>query len=166
MPTGKSHVPVAPSCVHVQLSELQEPSRFCARLQLLLSWLTPAHFTAHLQGQTNLPFQPLTRASLTSLTSTLMLLVSVGHLYQKIHHVLILHSTLWWSGRLWEGEHGAPSPGQHCSRYRLLWDCLPSALSTSESPDLPHWCHISSLTCHPPAWELCHISSRTGVLLP
>lgn len=32
--------------------------------------------------------------------------------------------------------------------------------------DPPHWCHISSLTCHPPAWELCHISSRTGVLLP
>lgn len=44
------------------------------------------------------PTQPLTGACLTP---ALMSLLSVGPLYQKIHRVLILPSTLWWSGRLW-----------------------------------------------------------------
>lgn len=87
------------------------------------------------------PTQLLTRAGLTS---ALMPLVSVGHLYQKIHHVLILHSALWCVEGCGEGDHGAPSPSQHCSRYRQLWECLPSALSSD-----PPRC-VCSLSCHYP----------------
>lgn len=149
--------PVAPSSVRAQLSELQEPS--CFTLYFNFSFCCPGSP----QGISQLscrdrqisPTYTLTRASLTS---ALILLVSVGHLYQKIHHVLILHSTLLCSGRLWGRRAWGTIPKAALQQGLQLWERLPSALSMCGSSDPPHWCHVSSLTCHHPAWEPCHIS--------